>query len=87
MKIGTHLQTEYAQGSEVFKLVQAIKEVLDGQPSHMILLSCLSLVVVMQQPEISADHLQKALLAISQHIALYLTSLEDGESLPKEMVN
>lgn len=82
------VKQHFVQGSKVKRLVTRIKAVCQGEDPELVLMACLSLILVIQHPDISVEDLQKGVMGTSEWVALFLQSLEEGdEELEPSQIN
>lgn len=61
-----------ATGESIGKIVHKLEDVLDGEQRHECIIACLSLVIIMQNPMITPEQLQKLVESTSEFICLNL---------------
>jgi hypothetical protein len=71
---------------EIGEVIAKIEEATMGVPEKNLLMACLSIVILMQVPRISAQELADAVLKTSQWISMYLDQLSPDPT-PKGMVH
>lgn len=76
-----HLVQSQATGSDVYKLIDELAPVLDGKSRALIILACLSISLIVQDPDIEPQNLQNGVHETSQFIALYLSNLREGKQV------
>lgn len=84
------LHKTVATGEAIANLLDALEPVLDGQPKQNVVVACLSIVILLQRPDIDADELKTAVFETSKWMSLYLTSIggiDLTSDVPKEKLN
>ena len=71
-----HHHKAQASAEDVQKIVQKIGPLLDGENLQHILLACLFIVFVIQNPDISRDDLAEGVKGASEWVAMFLDSKE-----------
>lgn len=75
-----------ATGAEIGRIVDEIVPILGKEDPIHVLMACLSIAIVVQDPDISPEHLADGVKGTSEHIALWLSSIYDAQ-VPKEQLN
>lgn len=80
--------TETKASSETINtLVNRIEEALDGAPAGAVIISLISLVMLLQKPDITPEQLQMAIKDTSRYICLLLEGMDPQDELPANQVN
>lgn len=73
----THFVTEsHATGDEIFQLVKAIDPILVGHTKPQIIIACLSIALIEQEPELSVKELQDGIKGASEWMCVFLSTTE-----------
>ena len=76
-----------ATGAEIGRIVEEVSPILSKEdPSH-VLMACLSLAFVVQDPDITPDDLARGVRSASEHIALFLSALYEPAEVPASQIN
>ena len=81
------IQQLSATGEQVGAIIDKIEGAITGEPKHHVLMACLTLALVMQYPNISAEELQEGVKRTSQFIAFYLEGINGAQILTANQVN
>jgi hypothetical protein len=86
MAQGTIITTT-ATGSEISAIINVLEGALDGVDRGHAIISCLSLVLALMDPEITSLDLQVGVRDVSQFVCLWLDSRTDEPTVPKIQLN
>ena len=87
MPQGTILTTT-ATGSEISAIINVLEGALDGVDRGHAIISCLSLVLALMDPEITSVELQTGIRDVSQFVCMWLDSRDEGTpNGPKIVMN
>ena len=81
------IEQSKASGEDVSRVVGRMSDIFKNEENHIILMSALSIAIMVQQPDVTPEQLKAGVLGASQWIALYLTSIEESGTIPKEQIN
>lgn len=90
--MNTQITRTEATSEEVGKLVGSIEDACVGAPVGVAIIALLSLVILIQKPDISAEGIQTVLKDISNYICLALDGspteeIEDIKDVPTRLMN
>ncbi len=74
-QIGQDIIQASATGEQIARIVNNIQEAVSEESRTDILMACLSMAIILQEPDITPSNLVKGVKESSQFIALYLSSL------------
>lgn len=83
-QVGQDIIQATATGEQIARIVNNIQEVVLDETRTDILMACLSMALILQEPDITPVNLVKGVKESSQFIALFLSSLNP---LTPNMVN
>lgn len=75
-----------ASGPEIQRIVEGMEPFLMQFSRDQVLIACLSIAILIQDPDIAVENLQAGVKGASEWMCLYLSSLGEG-TIPKEMLN
>lgn len=81
----SHIVESTATGQEIADIVAGVQEALLGVPRGHAIIACLSMALILQNPDISPEQLQSGIKDVSRYVCLLL----EGEETPleKRMLN
>lgn len=84
------IHTTTASSEAIGSIVGKIEDALEGEASGSVIIALLSLVILLQKPDISPEQLQSIIRDTSHYICLALDESEinpSGEPIPSSMLN
>lgn len=76
-----------ATSETINELVNRIEEAMDGVPTGAVVISLLSLVLLLQKPDITPEQLQGCIKDVSRYVCLQLEGMDPEDELPASQVN
>lgn len=79
-----------ADGNDIAAIVESLQPVLTGLPRANALIACLSVVLTIMNPDITADELSDGITETSRFICMFLAEREgllDGGTVAPELMN
>ena len=71
------IESYAATGSQIYEVVQSLEPVLSNVDRKLAIISCLSIVITLMNPDISPDALQDCVKEVSQFICLQMAEPQD----------
>ncbi|MCA1841477.1 MAG: hypothetical protein LC723_14345 [Actinobacteria bacterium] len=71
------IMKDSATGAEIDAILRKVIPVLEGDPTHHVIISALFLAAIATAPDLSFDEMQRVVEATSQYLVLCLTQIED----------
>ena len=76
-----------ATGSQIQEIIEQIEPFLIDKPQHHVLIACLSVAILLMDPNISPEELQEGVKGASHYLVMFLSGMDDGVELSKEKIN
>ena len=71
-----------ATGADIQKVLEAVQPVIADFPRTHVMMACLALALMVQDPELSIEELHDGVVGMSQWACLYLHRLEESKTQP-----
>ena len=82
------IETATVSGMEVHRLIDKMEPALENEPIATVIIACLTIALMAQNPYLTVDELEKGVCIVSQGLALF--AAEKGlamEDVPKGKLN
>lgn len=83
MSAASAIRYKQYSGQEVGKLYDKVKPIFDGEDPTLVVVTCLSVAILCQYPDLSVEELSKLVADTSEWMSLTMKPTEE----PKEVMN